>query len=93
MNAFSVGMMVGTIAASCVLPIILLVILKLIPATKNKHAINYGIAGAIAAATPWVAFENQIGLALIASLILAGIFYWQYKSASAKSAKAASQAS
>ncbi len=86
MNAGLIGYMVGTIAASLVLPVILLVVLKLIPATKGKHAVNYGIAGSIAVITPWIALGDQMGLALVASLILAGIFYWQYKRLSAKAA-------
>lgn len=90
MNAGLIGYMIGMIAASLVLPIIVLVVLTLIPATKGKHAVNYGIAGAIAVITPWIALGDQMGLALVASLILAGIFYWQYKRSNAKSASQAS---
>lgn len=51
MNVGAIGYIVGASLFASVVPVIILIVLKLIPATRNRHGLAYGIAGAVAVLT------------------------------------------
>lgn len=76
MNAATAGYLVGTILSSLLIPVVLMIVLKLIPATKHKHGLVYGLCGAIAVATPLITPERPFWAAsgILAALFLIGYF-------------------
>ena len=94
MGPAQLGYLVAAVLISLVVPLILLLALK--RAIPAKLWLIYAITGAIAVVTPWLAVKGggDSSLALLASLILAALFFWRYKRDAAKAAtKAATKAS
>jgi len=76
MNPAALGSFVGLIVFSALVPALILIVLKLIPATRTKHGMAYGIAGTVAVLTTWLTPDHLASA--MASLILAGIFLLGY---------------
>lgn len=75
MSAEGAGALAGAVLFSLLVPAILMIVLKLIPATKHKHGLVYGLCGAIAVATPLISASGPVWPA---SGILAALFIFGY---------------
>jgi hypothetical protein len=75
------------VVGNLVIPLLLLVLLKLIPWTRSKHALNYGICGVIAVVSV-VVFSTNHRLAAASALLLAALFIAGYMRATRESAEA-----
>lgn len=82
MNAFLIGQFTGMVIFSLLVPAIIMIILKLIPRTRNSHKLTYGLCGTIAVLTPWIPHPSFSSL--VASLLLVAFFAFGYSRAKSK---------
>lgn len=72
--------MIGMVLASLVIPMLIFLPLTFLPATRDRHKLKYMLTGAIAVTMPWVMVNGGAppARALVASVVLGGLFYWSY---------------
>jgi hypothetical protein len=77
-TAGQAGSFIGSIVATLIIPLILLIIFKLIPAMRRRPAISNGIPGALGVLIAFVGGMPMTQEVIVAALV-AALFYWQYR--------------
>lgn len=83
MGAAMFGNVLGLFIASILVPVLLLIVFRFTP-LRRRPALTYGIAGVLAALTPFVTAAENVFPALIASIMAAFFFAFGYLRAAAR---------
>lgn len=81
MGAGMVGNYIGTVLASLFLPLVWLIVARLVPPLRRSP----GVANAVAVALAWFAAfasargAGSAGPAIVAAVMAAALFYWNYR--------------
>lgn len=81
---FEIGQFIGMFFASIAIPVVILIILLLVPATKRRPMLAYGATGVLATLFPWVSIGENYGMKFAASILAAIFFFWGYSRARKK---------
>jgi len=59
-------------------PLILLIVFKLIPATRKRPAVANGVCGVLGVLMSFVSVATPLMEKIVVAVLVAGLFYWQY---------------